>query len=307
MKLKQLKYLIIILVLLLILISNIIFQNELNRTVFTSTSNRDLEKGPILDPRLLFPFELTIKPRHSSYLPGEVVEIELTLEHTGSKPINISPFPPEIKVKRPNPSFNQPFLVVRSFSPSSKKIKLDPGEKITYLLRWNQQDENGIQVSPGFYEVGLYNFTVENPEFGISKMGYTSSSHEVFINFPHGAMNKTLSQSQTSDGVNLTLTLKLFSRGAQARALVQFSNYTLPFKGLPSPILNPPRSALYSVDNGTQQVLDGSLVFREEGIILSWNMIDPVPSDAKEITFVITGLSVRGFRIPTAEFNFTLN
>ncbi len=70
---------------------------------------------PIKKPPIQPPFELSATPVKSYYLRGENIEIKFSFKNTGSRSINVSPFPPEIKLMRP-----LPYETVRYFHRGAK-------------------------------------------------------------------------------------------------------------------------------------------------------------------------------------------
>lgn len=248
-----------------------------------------VKSGPI-------PLIVNISTSKSFYMPSEEARIEIVFENVGSKPITIRPFPPEIRIVH-----YTPFRIVKSFSPGNKELKLTSGESFTYLLSWNQKDENGKRVNPGHYHLEVRNFTVESSD-GEWRVDAISSGR-ILIQHPQGALEKniTVNESQTVNNVTVTLDgVNLTATGGEIRVLLQtpeikVSDITPP-QPIPAPEPTPPPeifpiSAYYMVDGG-EKLIPYSPGFKwvdDKKIMISWQ-IDPVPADAKEMTLVITGI-----------------
>ncbi len=155
-------------------------------------------------------------------------------------------------------------------------------------------------MSPGYYFVDVFNVHVEGIEVGYN-ISHLSSLTKVLIQFPQGAMEKTIevNRSQTREEVTITLEkLELSASGAKVYALAQIPNYTSPSKVIPLEIPTPeptppldiyPSPAWYRLDNGIKREIGSpGFMWADKGFRLTWDLIDPVPSDAKEITFAIT-------------------
>jgi hypothetical protein len=87
----------------------------------------------------------------ASYLPGQEITLDITLRNNTNGTINIGLFPPKTSlVNQDNPS-----EIVRSFKAGKAILKLQPQETVTYTMNWDQLDNNGMQVSPGIYEISI--------------------------------------------------------------------------------------------------------------------------------------------------------
>jgi hypothetical protein len=118
----------------------------------------------------------------------------------------------------------------------------------------------------------------------------------MLIQPPQGVMEKTIkvNQSQTVGGITFTLQrLELTDTGLKVYAFNTPPEYSLP----QGPMLPPPQlmglhaEAEYRVDDGTakQAGLSG-IRFLDDGMLHTWDNLDPVPSDARELTFRINKL-----------------
>lgn len=226
----------------------------------------------------------------NAYLPGDEVEIEFKFKNVRTEPITLTPFPPRIQVTRPRSD-----EVVRSFSIGSEDLNLEPGETAEYTLVWNQKDNNGQQVAPGWYYVGLIDVTITKATVPTTSHQWFGCAAEVLIQFPQGAMEKTVevNQSQTVDGITITLKrLELFREGAKFYAFATSPDYSLPHgPNRPPPEWDVFAWAKYTIDGAIRNAGSCGIRHLEDGVELTWGSgkwLDPVPSDAKELTFTIT-------------------
>lgn len=119
---------------------------------------------------------------------------------------------------------------------------------------------------------------------------------KVLIQFPQGAMEKSIevNQPQTAEKVTITLErVELSATGAKVYAFTTPPSYGLQEggPGLPSPSMMVHADAQYSVDGGPVKEMGLSANrFLKNGIQLIWENLDPIPSDAKVLTFTITKL-----------------
>jgi len=250
------------------------------------------------------PLLINISTAKPFYMPGEVVKINIEFENVDSKPVIITPFPPEIRIVH-----YREHKIIKTFFPGEKKLKLNPGENSDYLLEWNQKDG---QVNPGYYHLEVRNFTVESSDGGWRVDAISSGM--ILIQHPQGALEKniTVNASQTVNNVTVTLDrVSLTATGGEIRVLlqipeIQVSDITPP-QPIPTPEPTPPPeifpiSAYYMVDGG-EKLIPYSPGFKWVGdkIMIVWQ-IDPVPADAREMTLVITGIGEYSglwkFRIP---------
>ena len=224
----------------------------------------------------------------------EEVKILFVFRDVSSEPITVAPFPPEIEITRPRTD-----EVVRSFPGGSEQLDISPVETGEYTLVWNQKDDNGRQVVPGWYYVNVKDVTVskatELTETGMS----LSTMTKLLIQFPQGAMEKVIevNQSQTVNGITITLErVELSAMGARFCAFTIPPDYSPPQTEGPAP---PPPApmvpvyAKYTVDGVTKDAgTAGVRLLLDNGMELLWGYheawLDPVPSDAKALTFTIT-------------------
>jgi hypothetical protein len=227
------------------------------------------------------PLQVTNIPNPQGYLPGQQVEIKLQFSNIGPESITINRFPPEFRI------ISREWKTIYSAEAGSEKLQLKPGETKTYNITWNQQDENGNQVSSGLYRADIKNITYVHD---ISKRTTTANFGDTWFNilFPQGAMKKTieLNTSQTVDGFSITLeSVELSSKGSI------FHCFFVP----PSDVSTEPDAyAKYTFDGTTIDAGSSGWGSRDNGFRLVWGStelpLNPVPSNTKELTFTITRL-----------------
>ena len=222
-------------------------------------------------------------PEEALYLPGEPVEVRLSLTNVSSEMITMSLYPPEIQVKPRNQD-----EVLFSVASGTQPLEIKPDETITVDFTWDQKDTKGKQVSPGWYDI-IFNDITAMQESGLS---YNfSPGSRVLIQYPQGAMEETieLNQSQTVNGITVTLErVELASTGMTVYAFSTPPGYTPPQGILPTSRFMV-ASAEYSVDGSVvKQAGSAGFGFLEDVTRYTWENLDPVSADAKELTFRIT-------------------
>lgn len=252
---------------------------------------------------------LTITTDKPSYHTGEDIEIRVIFENKGSESLTVEFPPPEINIihwvtKK----------IVRSFIPNSQKIEVQPGERISYSLKWDQKDENGEQVCPGNYYMDTEVKVVGRLPSGYGTHYYHSESERILILYPRGAMEKTIevNQSHTVNGITVVLQKMEFTESQAkiyALAKLPMPKPTPTPSSVPLPEPTPPDEmrpcdAYYIVDNGEEKDA-GHVGIRVlgDGYRVKW-IIDPIPSDAKEMRFVVLRF---GKWVGPWEFHVTLN
>lgn len=224
----------------------------------------------------------------SSYLPGEVVKVRFSWKNITNEIVTIKPFPLSVEIRRPYDS------VVRSYRGGSGECTLEPGEILSHTLTWDQRDNDGRMVEPGYYFL--------NVEYeAIKKSGLTESGYQplkILIQFPQGTIHRTINMEQTKtlqDGSQLILKkLVLSPSGAKIFALMVPINYVPPQSEHERIFLGPATSlAYYRLDSSAlKSAGSATSVFGKE-IELKWDLIDPVPKGARLLTFIIGGISWR--------------
>ncbi len=252
------------------------------------------------------PYEVRVVPEEAHYLPGEPVEIKLSITNVSSETITMSPYPPEIVV---TPGLDYDWVLFSQTGGTEEK-ELRPGETATVEFVWDQKDNTGKQVPPGWYNVRSRNITVRQE----GSRGTFTPGTRVLIQYPQGVMEKSfdVNQSQTVNGITITLErVELTADSSRFYFFFIPPGYTASPTHLGMPPMPPPDSvtasgAEYTVGGITKNAGDAGFNTKGDGIRLVWTVgpgkLDPVPSDAREITFTITQLNDRQgpwkFRIP---------
>ena len=263
------------------------------------------EPPPIIGPAGLIPLalQLEITPAKADHLTGEDIKLGFKFKNIVSEPVIITPFPPTIGVAplRMDDRKDWKEQVIRSFPAGPGELSLQPGETAKYTLIWDQKDDNEQQVIPGWYGIwGEVKTRVADE--GIYTQCRSGRFGEVLIQYPQGAMEKDieLNQSQTVNGITITLErVELSPEGAMFYAFTTPPGYSLSQgRALPPPQWVIHAWAQYTVDGITKNAGPCDISFQDNGMRLSWgngggwdidkDWLDPVPSDAEELTFTIT-------------------
>ncbi len=258
-------------------------------------------------PAPLPTLQVSAVPTQDSYLPGERVDIKFSFSNTDTdESITVTPFPPEIQLMSPRPN-----EVVRSFAYGEQELKLEPGERMSYNLTWDQLDDNEKQVAPGWYYVDVNEITATT-DSQTTQWSFGTIT-KLLIRYPQGAMEKSieLNQPQTVNGLTITLKrVELTATEARFYAFTIPPGYSppeqpgpdIPSLPHPPPPEMVPVHAEYTVDGVTKDAGYSGIGSEGDGIRLIWDNLDPVPSDAKDLTFTITGFGdIEGpweFKIP---------
>jgi len=249
--------------------------------------------------------EVEAAPAKAVYLPGDEVEIEFEFKNVSSEPVTVTPFPPVIGITPPV-TVHWKEQIIRSFPPGSGKLKLQSGETAVYTLIWDQKDNSGQQVAPGYYKVNAdIKSHVSEADGSKSIYGTSGRVTKLLIQFPQGAMEKNIEikQTQTVTGlpfmwkreelsIDLTIMLErgeLTAEGAKFCAFATSPNS--PSAGYDHPQWSGSVWAQYTVDGVIKDAGLAGMRYLDDGIQLCWGDdtgLDPLPSDAKELTFVIT-------------------
>ncbi len=258
-------------------------------------------------------------------MPGEEAVIKLNLKNESAGPVIITQFPPkvsivlpgtgmalpgDVRVIRPGTDMVLPGLdgvVVHTFPAGIGQKELAAGENVTCSLTWDQKDNTGKQVAPGWYfvenELKLKN-TAEPP----MEWGTGGRERLLLVQYPQGAMEKVIEmeQSQTVAGqsfrindqvfpVDIILTLKRVELSQERSSF--FLLLTVPNNTIPGGYAGPPLrtirlDAQYIVDGVVKQTWAGNRQATASDVEIRYgynrSYLDPVPSDAKSLSFVIT-------------------
>jgi len=224
---------------------------------------------------------------------SEQTEIKLSFTNKASEPRLMSWLTSEIKIIK-LPDVQPPSIAVRSLAVGTQERLLQPGEKATYEFTWDQRDDTGQQLEPGWYgvEVAVQYRNPSEPTGGTIQGVPT----RVLIQPPDGVMEKTIevNQSLTINGITFTLErIELTATGMKVYAFNTPPDYSLPSgQPGPAPSLWLHAEAEYSFDDGTaKQAFPSGIHFLDNGVLHTWGeYLDPVPKNAKELTFRINKL-----------------
>lgn len=283
----------------------------LDKTPTTPTPELPTRPPPDLsDPDRFPPTVVELKgiPEKASYEVGDLVLIECTFTNIFTGPIVVRAFSEPVEI---NSMALRGSKAVRSLDNKMYEIKLGPGETKRCELTWDQKDDIGKQVAPGWYwvEVGYETWQDTSPPSG--RYGIRGMVSEIMIKFPYDPMEKVIEvkQSVTITGLNLewrgeilsteiTMTLErveLTWEGAKFSLLASSPHYLLGNPEDPWARMREPWdkrcNVQYCVDGVVKGVYHGSIGFPEEGVRFKWGFghdkIAPVPRDAKELTFTV--------------------
>ncbi|MBE0430642.1 MAG: hypothetical protein IBX67_02330 [Dehalococcoidia bacterium] len=250
---------------------------------------------PAPGPPPPLPFTSSIIPEDALYLPGEEVEMTLSLTNVSSNPLTVSPVPPLIQLA----PLSEHEEVLFSQAAGTQSQEIAPGNTITVKFTWDQKDNQGQQVPPGWYSITFQDITVIPENEGRSS--YHTTGARVLIQYPQGAMVRTieLGDSQTANEVTITLErVEMLATGVEFHTfIIPPEDYSPPAQPPPGVTPPPPPPAFvhiqaeyilngiakrvghssenYVEDDGIRLILGGRLCF------------DPVPSDANTLALRI--------------------
>jgi len=251
------------------------------------------------------PFERSVVPEEARYLPGESIDVTLSLTNTSANQMTLELWPPEIRVT-PRLDWNDTLFSTAS---GTESRVMAPGETVSLDYTWDQKNFAGEQVPPGWYNILFGEITIR---YGNSSTSFTPGSR-VLIQYPQGATENSfdLNQSQTVNGITVTLErVELTADGSNFYFFFIPPGYTAPPTGHGLPPMPPTMSVMakaeYSVGGITKYVGTAGFNTKGDGIKLIWGggpgKLDPVPSDAQELIFIITQLNdwegLWEFRVP---------
>jgi hypothetical protein len=224
------------------------------------------------------PFEVSVVSEKARYAEGEPVEVRLSLTNVSSEPIKLDMYPPEIQIK---PQHRDE--VVFSVAGGTMPLEIESDDTVTSEFSWDQKDTGGRQVSPGWYEVMFKD--IDAVDKTGSRYGLSPSTR-LLIEYPQGAMEKSLylNRSETANDIRVTLeSVELTDTGMTVFAFSIPPDYASPQSNLPMSRFMV-ASAEYIVDGGVvKQAGFADFSFLDAGIRYAWRDLDPVPRDAKEL------------------------
>ncbi|MDD5701611.1 MAG: hypothetical protein PHU23_06115 [Dehalococcoidales bacterium] len=244
-----------------------------------------------LESTLPFKASIGIFNNQENFLPGDEVMYGISITNLSSGIITIDPYGPAMQIR----SVDRNEVVYSSPAGSRTQDIVTEYPMSWYRTKgvWDQKDNQGCQVSPGWYEIG-YEYVIIEQSTGKSFQADLKTRFQIVP--PDSAMNKELeiNQSVTAEGV--AVTLESIEMNAVETKIYTFTpppDYSLTTEHPPSQMesLMTNSTAEYSVDGGeVVMIRSGGGKADAEGITLTWDNLDPMPVEAKEITFIITQL-----------------
>jgi hypothetical protein len=275
--------------------------------------------------------QIDLVPSKQVYKSGEQIQMDLVLTNSSRgkvEPVILKSVPPVVNMIEagslnrqaqaappgaalPETDYDKP-VIVKTFPAGTETKTLAVNEKLTSQLTWDQKNESGKQVSPGWYQFESNFFFIPESKNDISRDMKSSVRKKAFlIQYPQGAMTKVIevNQSRTITGlpfnmddkikqIDVVFTLKRVELNEMGATF--YLNMTSPNN--PVSGYNNPEWTGYVVQLRAQYGVDGTIKEARapnakklaSGIELRWgasaddaNYLDPVPSDAKELSFII--------------------
>ncbi len=275
----------------------------LETTVLEAPATESLERGvapkvgatppaPVVERAIQPLLQLEAAQLEPVFYPlGQTVEIELVFRNVSSESITVSPFPPSIHIVG-----RSTIRPARSFAQGTGELVLPPSESQSYTLVWDQQDSSEKQVMPGWYTVYVGEVTITKDTEPRETSLSLPPAIKLLIQFPQGAIEKAIELNQSQTVNDITITLERVELSASEVKFYAFNvppDYSLPQgSDRPSPSLMALHAyAEYILDNGPKiDAGTSGIRFLDNGMRHIWSMLDPVPKDAGELTFIITGL-----------------
>ncbi|MDD5038735.1 MAG: hypothetical protein PHN78_05400, partial [Dehalococcoidales bacterium] len=292
----------------------------------------------------VYSVEIDLIPSKQVYLPGEQIDMKLVLTNASTgdvEPVVFTSLPPVVSLVRTG-TFSGPAVppgvivppseagqsgAVKTYAAGTGEMTLAKGEELTYNLTWDQKDKDGNQVSPGWYNYeSNCNY---HPASSENNVGSGVGKRAFLIQYPQGAMQKSIevNQSKKITGlpitavngetklVDVTITLgmvDLSEMGATFYASMTSPNNPVSGYNNFEWLSHVPLSAQYVVDGVVKEARAPNTQFLDSGVEFRWgasaediNYLDPIPADAKELTFVIS--EIRPDWIGPWEFKVQLN
>lgn len=162
--------------------------------------------GPITPVKAHYSAGVGVVPSKTVYMPGEEIELELVLNNESIEPVFVGSLPPSLIIHKTGED-PESIKAVHTFPAGTDEVKVGVNEKVSYgKLTWDQKDESGNQVPPGWYNCEI-KYTVRKESPPPMDWGAGSGKRIFLIQYPQGAMEKTIevNQSQTVNDITVTL------------------------------------------------------------------------------------------------------
>ena len=234
----------------------------------------------------------------TSYLPGEKVEIVVSLKNVTPQPIKIEKYPPILSLMQATSM--QP---VYTFAAGIASITLAPDETKKFVVSWDQRDSKGRDVISGEYYLEL------------EDLDYQGQTIQLNFNNPvrfnilpgttdNGTVEKTImfNESQNDNGITVNLQrIELSTNGVKLYAFIT------PPPGYAilgnTPDKDYSASANYYLDGGWGKNAGmSSVVYFSNGMNHVWSISEPVSEENNELIFIVTNVGNYAgyweFRIP---------
>jgi hypothetical protein len=255
----------------------------------------------------VYSVQLKLVPSKLEYPPGEPVHMNVTLTNASSgkvDPITVQPYPPVIYIVTVGATPESTRLI-KTFPIGNDPKTLALGEQVTYSLLWDQKDDTGKQVSPGWY---FYEFKFNMIGTGLGKTGTGGRSRAFLIQHPQGELQKTIDLNltqtikdfpfSTMDGkkqsIDLAVTLQQVIMNDQGLSFLALANSTHnPVSSYKSPEwMIGFAQAQAIVDGEIRDAGVANIRPSDSGLELRWggndSYLNPLPADAQQLTLVIT-------------------
>jgi flagellar hook assembly protein FlgD len=216
------------------------------------------------------PFEASMNTSEACYLPGEDIMYGIGIKNMSSDKITIDPFPPAMWIKPVDQDAS-----VYSCEAGNRIHDIETEYPMSWYHPkgvWDQKDNNGQQVAPGWYEMG-YEYVIIEQSTGKRYIANPTTRFQIVD--PDSALNKDLeiNQSVTAEGV--TITLQSIEMNAVETKIYTFTTppeYSLTTNHPPYQMesLMTNSTAEYSVDGGSVvKIRSGGGKADAEGITLT--------------------------------------
>jgi hypothetical protein len=215
------------------------------------------------------------------------VELKITLTNFDSETRRMLNFPPAITLESRNLPFED--RTVRTFPAGDEQIELQPNESIEYKLTWDQQDDSGLQLPYGWYEVRA-TVRSQRAKDSLGSQSANGRLTKILVLPQDGTMEQNLevNQTQTVNGVNLSI--EKLEIGPTGVSLFTFTSSDRYDADSYEPV---DAEGRYQIDDGDwKPALKASFgTYKlEDGIRNIWDL-DPVPVNSSAITIIIDRLN----------------
>ncbi|MDD5702242.1 MAG: hypothetical protein PHU23_09365 [Dehalococcoidales bacterium] len=248
-----------------------------------------------LESGLPFKASIGIFNNQENFLPGDEVMYSISITNLSFGIITIDPYGPAMQIR----SVDRNEVVYSSPAGNRTQDIVTEYPMSWYRTKgvWDQKDNNGQQVPPGWYEIS-YEYVIIEQSTGERFTADLKTRLQIVP--PDSAMNKDLeiNQSVTAEGITVTLeSLELNAVKGTVSVFTVPPGYTPPQEHpMEEPVSQMFESLLaksiaeYCVDGGiARQPLNIRMKSNDSGVRLIWD-IGPIPIDAQEFIFTVRQL-----------------